>query len=296
MSDSTFTWATVTQVSPLRVQIDGDAAPIPATPVTLASPLAVGDRVRCELENNRLIVHGRYSGPASELPPGVMFPYPMRFAPSGFLLLGIAAPLRASYPALYEALCPLLGTFTVTIASPGVLTVAAHGLVVGDPVFLTTTGALPTGLAQNTIYYVQSVPTANTLTLAATKGGAAINTTGTQSGVHSLRYCPWGHGNGSTTFDLPPVPGRTIVGRDNSQSEFANLGQLVGAKTHTLQVTEMPSHRHQMAYAGGSGGAAGYYGGTILNNYSNAATDFVGGGGAHNNLQPSVAMNFIIKT
>jgi hypothetical protein len=59
-------WATVTQASPLRVQVDGDTTPIPATPVTLAAPLAVGDRVRCELENNRLIVHGRYGGPAAD--------------------------------------------------------------------------------------------------------------------------------------------------------------------------------------------------------------------------------------
>ncbi len=77
-------------------------------------------------------------------------------------------------------------TFTVTIASPGVCTWTAHGLAVDDPVMLSTTGALPTGLATNTVYWVATVPTANTFTLATTRGGAAINTSGTQSGTHTI--------------------------------------------------------------------------------------------------------------
>lgn len=77
-------------------------------------------------------------------------------------------------------------TATVTIASPGVITCTAHGLTVGRRVGFTTTGALPTGITASTIYYVQSVPTADTLTLSATSGGAVINTSGSQSGTHTL--------------------------------------------------------------------------------------------------------------
>lgn len=78
--------------------------------------------------------------------------------------------------------------FTVSIASPGVLTFAdAHSLVVGDAIQLSTTGSLPTGLYPNITYYVTSTSfTTTTITLAATYGGTAINTSGTQSGVHSL--------------------------------------------------------------------------------------------------------------
>jgi len=119
---------------------------------------------------------------------------------------------RATYADLFDAIVPLLGTFTVTIASPGVFTLGSHGLVIGDRVFLTTTGALPTGLAANTIYYVVSVPTANTFTVSATEGGAAINTTGSQSSVHSLNHCPHGLGDGSTTFNVPDGAGRSLVG------------------------------------------------------------------------------------
>lgn len=77
-------------------------------------------------------------------------------------------------------------TFTVTIASPGVFTSTAHGYAVGSVVYLTTTGALPTGLTAGTAYYVVSVPSADTFRVSATSGGTAINTSGSQSGVHSV--------------------------------------------------------------------------------------------------------------
>jgi len=74
---------------------------------------------------------------------------------------------------------------TVTIASPAVVTWASHGLVAGTTVVFSTTGALPTGLTAGTTYYVRN-PATNTFEVAATSGGAAINTTGSQSGVHTV--------------------------------------------------------------------------------------------------------------
>ena len=75
-------------------------------------------------------------------------------------------------------------TFTVTIASPGVLSTSLN-LANGTAVVLTTTGALPTGLTVGTVYYVVGV-SGTSFSLAATYGGSAINTTGVQSGVHSF--------------------------------------------------------------------------------------------------------------
>lgn len=78
-------------------------------------------------------------------------------------------------------------TFTVTIASPGVFTLNNHGLVANQKVKLSTNGALPTGLVAGQVYYVVSASiTANTFQLSATSGGAAINTSGSQSGTHTL--------------------------------------------------------------------------------------------------------------
>jgi pectate lyase len=75
---------------------------------------------------------------------------------------------------------------TITIASPGIVTLNAHGMAADQKIVFETTGALPTGLVAGTTYFV-SAPTANTFQVAATAGGAAINTTGTQSGVHMVR-------------------------------------------------------------------------------------------------------------
>lgn len=79
---------------------------------------------------------------------------------------------------------------TVTIAAPGVFTWTAHGLAVDTPVKFSTTGALPTGVTAGTTYYVKTVPSADTFQIAATPGGAAITTTGTQSGVHTGTTAP----------------------------------------------------------------------------------------------------------
>jgi hypothetical protein len=73
---------------------------------------------------------------------------------------------------------------TMTIASPCVVTSPAHGLPAGTAITLTTTGALPTGLAVGTTYYVLA-PATDSFNLAATVGGSAIGTTGAQSGTHT---------------------------------------------------------------------------------------------------------------
>ena len=74
--------------------------------------------------------------------------------------------------------------FTVTIASPGVLTVASN-LRNGTAIILNTTGALPTGLSAGTVYYVVG-SSGTTCNLSATYGGSAINTSGSQSGTQTI--------------------------------------------------------------------------------------------------------------
>jgi hypothetical protein len=73
---------------------------------------------------------------------------------------------------------------TITIASPGVATFVTN-LPDGTAVQLLTTGALPTGLVPGTVYYVVNA-SGSSANLAATAGGTAIDTTGTQSGTHYL--------------------------------------------------------------------------------------------------------------
>ena len=108
----------------------------------------------------------------------------------------------------------LLGTFaqafTVTIASPGVVTYLGSLLLDNTAVVLETTGALPTGLTAGTVYYVVNA-TGASFNLAATSGGSAITTTGTQSGTHtiSVRGIPLTSLSGAS--DVPTVVNNMIV-------------------------------------------------------------------------------------
>ena len=76
-------------------------------------------------------------------------------------------------------------TFTATIASPAVITCNGHGLRNGDTVIFTTTGALPTNLTASTQFFVINAA-ANTFQVSATLNGAAVNSSGSQSGTHTL--------------------------------------------------------------------------------------------------------------
>ena len=79
-------------------------------------------------------------------------------------------------------------TFTVTIASPGVFSATAHGLIAGDTVVLETDGALPTGLTADTVQYfvIATGLTADAFRLSLTLGGTVIDTSGSQSGNHTF--------------------------------------------------------------------------------------------------------------
>lgn len=91
------------------------------------------------------------------------------------------SPISGIYPARKTA------TVTISIASPGVITWTGHALPVGTPVTFTTTGTLPTGISSGSWYYIVNDAnyTANTFTVSTTPTGAAVNTSGTQSGVQT---------------------------------------------------------------------------------------------------------------
>lgn len=112
----------------------------------------------------------------------------------GYEFAGGAAPALSTAALSRDALYGTVrvaqsATVTMTIASPGVITYTAHGLVTGQKIQLTTTGALPTGLSASTTYYVIKND-ANSFWLATSLSNAAagtkINTSGSQSGTHTL--------------------------------------------------------------------------------------------------------------
>ena len=66
MMTDTWTWATVTAVSPLRIKVDGDTSALDATTDDLVGSLAVDDRVRVHLHSDGIIVAGVQGGGAPE--------------------------------------------------------------------------------------------------------------------------------------------------------------------------------------------------------------------------------------
>lgn len=131
--------------------------------------------------------------------------------PANFLACDGSQVSRTTFAALYAVLV-YQSTVTISNASPSVLTWNNHGLSNDDPILLTTTGSLPTGLSTGTKYYVVNAST-NTFSLAATPGGTAINTSSAGSGTHTAINAPWDSttiGNGTTTFTLPKLNGDFI--------------------------------------------------------------------------------------
>ena len=74
----------------------------------------------------------------------------------------------------------------------------------------------------------------------------AIVSRTTYSNLFSVIGTTYWVGDGTTTFAIPNMKGRVVVGFDTTQTEFDALGEVGGAKTHTLSEAEMPSHKHKV--------------------------------------------------
>lgn len=129
--------------------------------------------------------------------------------------------------------------------------------------------------------------------------GAAVNRV-TFSRLFQAIGTAFGAGDGVTTFNVPDFRGRTIIGVGTGPGLTARaLADLVGEETHQLTKTEMPVHQHSAqggaAFVDTSAGTeyvavAGTKGTTV------ASTANAGSNQAHNNMQPSGAAFWIIKT
>lgn len=111
----------------------------------------------------------------------------------------------------------------------------------------------------------------------------------------------YGSGDGDSTFNLPNIKGKIPVGLNSDDSDFNILGKTGGEKTHILKVNEIPPHNHrQTVTASRSGSGTTYVSWNANNLFGNKDTGArntlnTGGGEAHNNLQPYIVLNYIIK-
>lgn len=111
----------------------------------------------------------------------------------------------------------------------------------------------------------------------------------------------YGTGDGSTTFNIPDLRGKVAVGKDDNDTDFDTLGETGGEKEHTLSVNEMPSHSHNQIYVKSNAtpldnaGVSGFNAANSGIGTKENAVENTGGGQAHNNLQPYIVQNYIIK-
>ena len=116
------------------------------------------------------------------------------------------------------------------------------------------------------------------------------------------------YGGSGDNVGVPDMRTRVPVGYDPRNQPFHTLGAKGGAKEVTLSAAQMPKHAHTQfvthKHEGGSSGGsrrdhnadAGREGFRSYKKYSQGVTTGTAGGGkAHNNLQPYIVLEYIIK-
>jgi microcystin-dependent protein len=110
-------------------------------------------------------------------------------------------------------------------------------------------------------------------------------------------------GNGQTTFALPNFRGRVPIHRGSGHT----LGEAAGEEAHTVSISEMPTHIHQVNATNAAGTVTTSAGNLLANGGSDAYTapdnlvamnsaamTNVGGSQPHGNQMPYLVLNFCI--
>ena len=152
-------------------------------------------------------------------------------------------------------------------------------------------------------------------------GGQAVSRS-TYADLFAVVSTTYGAGDGSTTFNVPDLRGRVLAGKDNMGGTAANrltsggsgiagttLGANGGAETHTLTTAQMPSHTHVPNPQPNGGYLVNVYNNSAAGDHATTAYTGTGGGTtlwgttastggdqAHQNAQPTLVTNYIIKS
>jgi|WetSurMetagenome_2_1015567.scaffolds.fasta_scaffold01141_17 microcystin-dependent protein len=187
------------------------------------------------------------------------------------------------------------GSGSISIATTTPLTYDVWDGSIGNGITFLTWPSLPAGDPTNTLHaapkgYVDNlvVPVGGIIPFGGGTApthfklcdGAAISR-GTYTTLYSVIGTTYGTGDGSTTFNVPNLKGRIPVGLNSTDSDFQVLGQTGGEKEHILATDEIPLISLNTGYLAG---------GSPSNSFCARQTS-----NGHNNLQPYVVLNYIIR-
>lgn len=170
------------------------------------------------------------------------------------------------------------------------------------------------GAAADPVWSGGTVPTGSVIDFGGTAAptgfllcyGQAVSRS-TYSVLFGVIGTTFGTGDGSTTFNIPDIRGRVTAGQDDMGGSSANrltglsggvdgdvLGAAGGLETHSLTDLQNGPHTH----TGGVSTPTSHRG-TATSSFSltqAVSTGSSGSGDPHNNVQPTIIMNKIIKT
>jgi microcystin-dependent protein len=240
----------------------------------------------------------------SIIPTGLILSFGGNSAPTGWANCdGSSYGINnATYQGLFDLIGVAYGTDAGTActldSSSDTFTAAAHGLVVGNRITFSA-AVMPTGMTAAAIYYIVSATT-NNFQVSATLGGSVVNASSNGTTVVF-----------NTTFKVPDTRGKVMVGKgaitDASGTYTYVLGDTGGISKHQLIGDELPvTAPWTLANAGAvaidavgvdesSDGGTGNKGFDSVNIGPIAINTNPSGGDYHENRQPFVVANKIIK-
>jgi len=229
------------------------------------------------------------SAPAgSYVPTGTVLEYYGTAAPAGYLFADFQAVSRTTYAALYAAIgtsCgPGDGSTTFNVPDKrGTIAVGADNMG---------------GAAANKLQVSVNITTVSSSTAA-----TVASATGLCKGMYIIAA---GITAGTTissivgtavTLSLAATASATVAGRFSMLTDAEAIGATGGEAAHQLNTAELASHLH---VASNNQGFTTNSGGTALLGINGSAgggnTGTTGSDVVHNNIQPSIVCNFIIKT
>ncbi len=231
------------------------------------------------------------------LPPGSFLPFagpvaPQSSAPAGYLFCDGTAVSRATYAALFAVVGTIYGTAdgSTTFNLPDLRgRVPAGAENIGNTI---NQQRLSRALGGNTtagFVVITGLSSTAGLTPGMSVSGLTLPAGVTVQSVDSATQVTLSTSAGVTS-------GTGVVFTFSALSGI-NVGDSGGSATHTLTTAQMPAHTHQQTGNNGQATSAGSF--QIAGNLNTVginSTQSTGGGQAHPNVQPTLLVNWLIKT